>query len=384
MSEEGDSSQEKTEEASARKIEKAREEGQIPRSRDLTTTAVLMMAVLGLYFFAEFMGSKIIGLTRENFILNRATIYDPNAMIAHLASAIYDGLFSIAPLMAILLIASIVGPIALGGWNVSSKAMEPKLSRMDPLAGLKRMFSMKSLIELLKSLGKVLIILGATIWLLKFYAQDMFRLVDESVGNAIIHSLEISIFATIALSATTILIAAIDVPLQIYEYNKKLKMSRQDQKDEAKDTDGKPEVKGRIRQLQREMAQRRMMSNVPQADVIITNPEHFAVALQYDPENMDTPIMLAKGGDHTALKIREIAGAHKIEIIQSPVLARAIYYTTEIDQQIPSGLYLAVAQVLAYVFQLRNYRKGKGDKPTYPRNINVPRDMHYNASGKVD
>lgn len=384
MSEEGDSSQEKTEEASARKIEKAREEGQIPRSRDLTTTAVLMMAVLGLYFFAEFMGSKIIGLTRENFILNRATIYDPNAMIAHLASAIYDGLFSIAPLMAILLIASIVGPIALGGWNVSSKAMEPKLSRMDPLAGLKRMFSMKSLIELLKSLGKVLIILGATIWLLKFYAQDMFRLVDESVGNAIIHSLEISIFATIALSATTILIAAIDVPLQIYEYNKKLKMSRQDQKDEAKDTDGKPEVKGRIRQLQREMAQRRMMSNVPQADVIITNPEHFAVALQYDPENMDTPIMLAKGGDHTALKIREIAAAHKIEIIQSPVLARAIYYTTEIDQQIPSGLYLAVAQVLAYVFQLRNYRKGKGDKPTYPRNINVPRDMHYNASGKVD
>ena len=384
MSEEGDSSQEKTEEASARKIEKAREEGQIPRSRDLTTTAVLMMAVLGLYFFAEFMGSKIIGLTRENFILNRATIYDPNAMIAHLASAIYDGLFSIAPLMAILLIASIVGPIALGGWNVSSKAMEPKLSRMDPLAGLKRMFSMKSLIELLKSLGKVLIILGATIWLLKFYAQDMFRLVDESVGNAIIHSLEISIFATIALSAKTILIAAIDVPLQIYEYNKKLKMSRQDQKDEAKDTDGKPEVKGRIRQLQREMAQRRMMSNVPQADVIITNPEHFAVALQYDPENMDTPIMLAKGGDHTALKIREIAAAHKIEIIQSPVLARAIYYTTEIDQQIPSGLYLAVAQVLAYVFQLRNYRKGKGDKPTYPRNINVPRDMHYNASGKVD
>lgn len=384
MAEDDDSSQEKTEEASARKIEKAREEGQIPRSRDLTTTAVLMLAALGLYFFAEFMGSKLIGLTRENFILNRATIYDPNAMIAHLASAIYDGLFSIAPLMGILLVASFVGPIALGGWNFSGKAMAPKLSRMDPLAGLKRMFSVKSLIELLKSLGKVLIILGATIWLLKIYAQDMFRLVDESIGNAIIHSLEISIFATIALSATTILIAAIDVPLQIYEYNKKLKMSRQDQKDEAKDTEGKPEVKGRIRQLQREMAQRRMMSNVPQADVIITNPEHFSVALKYDPEKMETPIMIAKGGDHIALKIREIANAHKIEIIQSPVLARAIFYTTEVDQEIPSGLYLAVAQVLAYVFQLRNYRKGKGDRPTYPRNVNVPRDLRYNASGKVD
>ncbi len=382
MAEEDDSSQEKTEEASARKIEKAREEGQVPRSRDLTTTAVLMLAVVGIYFFAEFMGQKMIGLTRDNFTISRAHIYDPNAMIAHFVSAIYDGLISIAPLMVILLIASIVGPIALGGWNMSSKAMEPKLSRMDPIAGIKRMFSMNSLIELLKALGKVLIILGATVWLLKFYAQDMFRLVDESIGNAIIHSLEISIFATIALSATTILIAAIDVPLQIYQYNKKLKMSRQDQKDEAKDTDGKPEVKGRIRQLQREMAQRRMMSNVPQADVVITNPEHFSVALRYDPEAMDTPIMIAKGGDHTALKIREIANLHKIEIIQSPVLARAIFYTTEVDEEIPSSLYLAVAQVLAYVFQLRNYRKGKGDKPMYPRNISVPRDMQYDASGK--
>lgn len=384
MAEDDDSSQEKTEEASSRKIEKAREEGQIPRSRDLTTTGVLLVAAIGLLFFAEFMGSKLIGLTRANFILTRATIYDTNAMIAHLASAIYDGLFSIAPLMALLLIVSIVGPIALGGWNFSGKAMAPKLSRMDPMAGLKRMFSVKSLIELLKALGKVLVILGATIWLLKLYAQDMFRLVDEGINNAIIHSLEISIYATIALSATTILIAAIDVPLQIFEYNKKLKMSRQDQKDESKDTEGKPEVKGRIRQLQREMAQRRMMGNVPQADVVITNPEHFSIALKYDPEKMDTPLMIAKGGDHVALKIREIANLHKIEIIQSPVLARAIFYTTEVDQEIPSDLYLAVAQVLAYVFQLRNFRKGKGDKPSYPRNINVPRDLRYDASGKVD
>lgn len=379
-----DSSQEKTEEASARKIEKAREEGDVPRSRELTTTAILLLASIGLYVFAEFISSRIIGLTRDNFVLNRATIFDPNAMIAHLSSAIYEGLFSIAPLMGILLIASIVGPIALGGWNISGKSIEPKLSRMDPLAGIKRMFSLNSLIELLKAIGKVLIILGATIWILKIYAQDMFRMVDESIGNAIIHSLEISIFATIALSATTILIAAADIPWQLYEYNKKLKMSLQDLKDESKDTDGKPEVKGRIRQLQREMAQRRMMSNVPQADVVITNPEHFSVALKYDPEKMDTPLMIAKGGDHTAMKIREIANAHKIEIIQSPVLARAIFYTTEVDQEIPSGLYLAVAQILAYVFQLRNFRKGKGEKPTYPRNINVPRDLRYDASGKVD
>lgn len=384
MAEEDDSGQEKTEEASARKIEKAREEGQIPRSRDLTTTAVLLLAAIGIYVFAEFMANKLIGITRANFVISRDTIFDPNAMIGHLVAAIYDGLLSIAPLMAILLIASIVGPIALGGWIFSNKALEPKLSRMDPIAGIKRMFSMHSLIELAKALGKVLVILWATILLLQFYAQDMFRLSDESIGNAIIHSLEISIFATIALSVTTILIAAIDVPIQIYQYNKKLKMSRQDLKDEAKDTDGKPEVKGRIRQLQREMAQRRMMGNVPQADVVITNPEHFSVALRYDPEKMDVPVMLAKGGDHVAMKIREIANAHNIDIIQSPVLARAIFYTTDVDEEIPSGLYLAVAQVLAYVFQLRNYRKGKGDKPLYPRNINVPRDMRYDAKGKLE
>ena len=227
-------------------------------------------------------------------------------------------------------------------------------------------------------------ILLVTIFLLKYFAQDMFRLVDESIESAILNSLDISILATIILSATTILIAAIDVPIQIFEYNKKLKMSRQDQKDESKDSDGKPEVKGRIRQLQREMAQRRMMAQVPQADVIITNPTHFAVALRYNPDTMATPIMIAKGGDHTALKIREIANAHKIDVLESPVLARAIFYTTELDQEIPSGLYLAVAQVLAYVFQLRNYRKGRGERPKYPRNIKVPSEMRYDTSGKAE
>lgn len=384
MAEEDDSGQEKTEEASARKIEKAREEGQIPRSRDLTTTAVLLVAAIGMYIFAGFMVNKIIGLTRANFVLTRETIYDPNKMIAHFVSAIYDGLFSLVPLMAMLLVASIVGPIALGGFIFSGKAMSPQLSRMNPIAGIKRMFSMNSLIELLKSIAKVSLILWVTILLLKFYAQDMFRLSDQEIGDAIIDSAEISILAVIALSVTTILIAAIDIPIQIFQYNKKLKMSRQDLKDEAKDTEGKPEVKGRIRQLQREMAQRRMMGNVPQADVIITNPEHFSVALRYDPETMDVPIMLAKGGDHIAMKIREIGAAHKIEIIQSPVLARAIFYTTDIDEPIPSGLYLAVAQVLAYVFQLRNYRRGKGDRPQYPRNINIPREMRYDAKGKLD
>lgn len=377
MAEDNDSSQEKTEEASSRKLEKAREEGQIPRSRDLTTTAILLAGTIGLYIFAEFMGSRIVNVTRFNFTLTRETIFDPQAMIAHLTSSFYHGLMSIMPLFGLLLAASIIGPIALGGWLFSTKAMAPKLSRMDPMAGLKRMFSLKSLVELGKALGKVVVILGATILLLLMLQQPIFRLSDESINSAIMHSLQLSGFAAIALSAITAIIAAIDIPFQIWEHSKKLKMSRQELKDEMKDTEGKPEVKGRIRQMQREIAQRRMMASVPDADVIITNPTHFAVALKYDPENMGTPILLAKGGDHVAMKIREIAKAHKVEIIESPILARAVFYTTDIDQEIPAGLYVAVAQVLAYVFQLRNFRKGQGEKPPYPRDLKVPKDMQF-------
>src|SRR5690606_16306971 len=319
------------------------------RSRDLTTTAILLAGTIGLYIFAEFMGSRIVNVTRFNFTLTRETIFDPQAMIAHLTSSFYHGLMSIMPLFGLLLLASIIGPIALGGWLFSTKAMAPKLSRMDPLAGIKRMFSLKALVELGKALGKVVVILGATILLLKLLQQPLFRLSDEDVKAAIIHSLQLSGFAAIVLAAVTAIIAAIDVPFQIWEHSKKLKMSRQELKDEMKDTEGKPEVKGRIRQMQREIAQRRMMASVPDADVIITNPTHFAVALKYDPENMGTPILLAKGGDHVAMKIREIAKAHKVEIIESPILARAVFYTTDIDQEIPAGLYVAVAQVLAYV-----------------------------------
>ena len=372
-----DDSQEKTEEASGRKIEKAREQGQIPRSRDLTTSVVLLFGAIGLLNFAGFMGEKFVRMMHENFELSRVAIFDPNTMMAHVASAMYLGLLSMVPFMALMLAASFIGPVALGGWLFSAEALQPKLSRMDPMAGLKRMFSMKSLIELVKSCAKVSIILGATILLLKHYAQPMYRLSDEAINSAIIHSAKISAYALISLAASTIIIAAADVPLQLWEYNKKLKMSKQELKDESKDTEGKPEVKGRIRQLQREMAQRRMMANVPNADVVITNPTHYAVALQYNPETMATPILLAKGGDNVALKIREIAKAHNIEVLESPVLARAIFHTTELDTEIPSGLYLAVAQVLAYVFQLRNYRRGRGEKPKYPRNLNVPKDMYF-------
>jgi len=374
---EGDSSQEKTEEATPRKLDKARDEGQIPRSRDLTTSAILLAGTIGLAIFGEFIATRLAAILRYNFAFEREVVYDTNAMITHLAASFYDGLIALVPLFAILLIASIVGPTALGGWLMSAKAMAPKMSRMDPAAGLKRMFGFKALVELGKALGKVLVMVFLSIALLVSLQHEMLALASLEVVPGIIRSMEISAWAAIALSASTLIIAAIDVPFQIFEHAKKLKMSMQDIKDEHKDTEGKPEVKGRIRQLQREMSNNRQLADVPDADVVITNPTHYSVALKYDPENMNTPILLAKGGDHLALKIREIAKAHDVEIIESPMLARAIFHTTEVESEVPGGLYVAVAQVLAYVFQLRNFRKGKGDKPQYPNNVTVPTDMRY-------
>lgn len=372
-----DSSQEKTEQPTPRKLEKAREDGQIPRSRDLTTTAILLAGTVGLALFGPAIGKSFTALAANNFSLSHDEAFDTSAMVANLASSFYEGLLALAPLLIILLIASIAGPIGLGGWMLSAKAMAPKFSRLSPLAGLKRMFSVKSLVELGKSIGKVAVVMLTAIAALYFWERELLSLGLLDIERGIIESLTINAYAAIALAAVTIAIAMIDVPFQLWDHNKKLKMSFQEVKDEHKDTEGKPEVKGRIRQLQREMSQRRMMANVPEADVIITNPTHYAVALKYDPQTMQTPILLAKGVDHIALKIREIGKAHNVEIVEAKVLARAIYHTTEENGEVPEGLYMAVAQVLAYVFGLRNYRRGRGDRPQYPQHLTVPPDMRF-------
>lgn len=374
---EEDSAQEKTEEPTAKRQEKAREDGQIPRSKELTTSAVLIVGCVGLLMFGADISKGLADILKFNFTLDRETIFDTNAMLGHLGSSFYLGLKILLPLFAVLLIAAIAGPIALGGWLFSAKSIAPKLSRMDPIAGLKRMFSVKSLVELVKAIGKVGVVVAFAFVLLNYMKEDLLGLGFESVERGMAHSVYMSVVAAIIISASTLVIAAIDIPFQIWDNVKKLRMTRQEVKDEMKDSEGKPEVKGRIRQLQYEMAQNRMMAAVPEADVVITNPTHFSVALKYDPNAMETPILLAKGVDHMAMKIREIAKANNIEFIQSPLLARAIYHTTEVDSEIPQGLYVAVAQVLAYVFQIREYRRGRGERPTYPRNPPVPNDMRY-------
>ncbi len=370
-----DSAQEKTEAATPRRLAKAREEGQVPRSKDLTTTAVLLASSIGLLVFGPIISRGLAEVFQFNFTIEREMIFDSAAMFSHLAISLYKAILAITPFFLVVVAAAIWGPTAVGGWLFSSKALSPKFNRLDPISGLQRMFSIKSLVELVKSFGKILVVVFAGIFLFQLMKDSLLGLSAEGIERGMRHSVLLGVYAAIGLSASTLLIVIIDVPFQIWDHAKKMRMSRQEIKDEMKETEGKPEVKSKIRRLQQEQAMRRMMSAVPEADVVITNPTHFSVALKYNPDTMETPILVAKGVDQVALKIREIAKAHKIEKIESPVLARAIYYTTELDGVIPQGLYLAVAQVLAYVFQLREYRKGKSERPVLPRRFDIPPEM---------
>ncbi len=371
------SSEDKTEDATPRRLEKAREEGQIPRSRELTTSLVLLAGIAGLWIFGAHMTRQMIDIFRFNFSVPREVIFDPALMLHYLTQSLFEGLWMLLPFMGVMILAALLGPIVLGGWLFSWSSIQPKFSRMNPLEGLKRMFGTKSLMELAKAIAKVLVVLLVSYWVVAALLPAVLGLSQEPLAQAADHMLNLCLWATVIISASTLLIAAVDVPVVLWEYYKKLKMTLQEVKDEMKDSEGRPEVKGRVRQLQREMSQRRMMANVPKADVIITNPTHYAVALQYDPKGQGAPILLAKGIDHVALKIREIAKAHQVEFVEAPALARSIYHTTELDAEIPQGLYVAVAQVLAYVFSLRNYRKGRAEKPTYPRGIQVPRELYF-------
>jgi len=374
VAEDNDSSQEKTEEPTARRIEKSREEGQVPRSKELNTAAILMMGTGGLLLSGEQLGKAMTDIMRSAFSLPREALFDEKQMGLYLANSAIIAVEALAPLMIFLFIASIAGSIALGGWLLSAKAVAPKFSRMNPIKGLGRMFSLKSLVELGKAIAKVSVVLFFAIIILKTQTEELLGLSRESTVLAMAHSAQILGWSFFFLSCTMILIVIVDVPFQIYEHQKNLKMTKQEVRDEYKDTEGKPEVKGKIRQLQRELSQRRMMQDVPQADVVITNPTHFSVALRYKPDSDDAPILLAKGGDQIALKIREIANANDVEIVEAPALARAVYYNSEIGQEIPSGLYMAVAQILAYVFQLRQFRRRASKRPNMP-DLPIPDEL---------
>ena len=372
---EQDSSQEKTEEPTPRRLQKARDEGQVPRSKELGTTMVLVMGAAGLLMFGPFMSERIAAMAKHSFSFDRDTAFDTGMMTSYLDASALEAAVALAPWLVVVLIAAFAGPLLVGGWLFSGKAITPKLDRLNPLSGLKRMFSANSLVELFKAWAKVLVV-GTVAWLtLMFFFQDAMRIQYESTESAIDHAVTIIIWSVLALCASTALIAIVDVPWQIYSFTKKMRMSMQEIKDEYKETEGKPEVKSKVRQLQREVAQRRMMADVPEADVVITNPTHYSVALRYDAGASAAPVLLAKGSDRVALKIREIAKENNVPQMQAPPLARALFTHTNVGDEIPEGLYVAVAQVLAYIYQMDQFAKGKGPKPERKPDMPIPRDL---------
>jgi flagellar biosynthesis protein FlhB len=372
---ESESGADKSEEPTEKRLRESREKGQLARSRELSTVAVTLGGIGGLLASGGGLAQTLMAMMQGTFELSRETLLDEGSMASLLMGSGLMALEAIMPLLIALLIASIVGPVTLGGWLFSAKAMAPKVSRMNPAAGLKRMFSTQALVELLKALGKFLVVLSVALLVLSAYQDDLLSIAKQPLDLAIMHSVEIVGWCALWMACGLIIIAAVDVPFQLWSNKQKLMMTKQEVKDEYKDSEGKPEVKSRIRQLQREAAQRRMMQAVPEADVVITNPTHFAVALKYDGDKGGAPRLVAKGGDFVALKIREIAQEHKVTVLESPALARAVYYSTELDHEIPAGLYLAVAQVLAYVYQLRQYRAGKGRRPEPLNNLPIPPDL---------
>ena len=372
---ESESGADKTEDPTEKRKKDSREKGEIARSKELNTLAIMLAGSAGLLIFGGALAQDLMELMRYNFSLSRDVLLNPDSMGIFLLHSGKIALLALQPVLITLLIAALVGPISLGGWLFAAGSLAPKFSRMNPAAGIKRMFSAKALIELLKALAKFFIILIVALLVLKSDIDDLLRIAHEPLELAVIHSLQVVAWSALWMACGLILIAAVDVPVQLWESHQKLLMTKQEVRDEHKDQEGRPEVKQRIRQLQRDMSQRRMMAAIPDADVIITNPTHYAVALKYDPEKGGAPMLLAKGSDFLALKIREIGTKHNILLLESPALARSIYYSTELEQEIPAGLYLAVAQVLAYVYQIRQYQAGKGKRPDPLKDLPIPADL---------
>jgi flagellar biosynthetic protein FlhB len=366
--------QEKTEEATPKRKEEARGKGQVPRSRELTTMAMLLMAAIGMSLMGGHMITQMGDVLRLGLDVERAKAFDPWAVIEVLIRAIQGGIALVAPFLLIMIVTALAAPVALGGWTFSTEALAFKPEKLDPVQGMKKIFALRGVVELTKALAKFLLIGSVGALLLWHFLPELMGLGREAVDAGLVHAGKILSSSFLVLSASLVLIAAIDVPFQIWDHAKNLKMTRQEVRDEHKNTEGKPEVKSRIRAMQREIAQRRMMSEVPEADVVITNPTHYAVALRYDADTMSAPVVVAKGVELVASQIRTVAVANDVPLFEAPPLARALYYSTEIEQEVPAGLYLAVAQILAYVFQLKASASG-GPVPDSPHDITVPEEF---------
>jgi flagellar biosynthetic protein FlhB len=371
-----DDSYEKTEEPTPKKLEDARKKGQIARSRELSTALVLVFSAIAFFFVGSIIAKAMFEVMKRSFTLSRDETYDKIHMFQILDMAVTESSLPVMMFMVISLIGGVYGSIALGGYNFTWKSAAPKGNRLSPLEGFKRMFGMNALVELIKGIAKVLVIGFMAYMALYIFRDEALHLDMELYPLNLFHALNMVEWAFLLLCCGMIPIALIDVPYQSFKHNKEMKMTLQEVKDERKNAEGDPQVKGRIRRLQYQASANRMMQAVPEADVIVTNPTHYSVAIKYEQDGDRAPIMVAKGADELAMHIRKIANAHEVPIIQSPMLARAIYYSTEPDQEIPSKLFMAVAQVLAYVYQLKAYKKGKASRPkALKKNLPIPPEL---------
>lgn len=375
MSEESD--QEKTEAPTPHRLEKAREEGQIPRSRELTSLLMVLVGLSIIWMGGEPLARQLAAMLAAGLHFDHNIINDPRLIVNQVSLLIKQAVWALLPLMGGLVIVAIAAPMLLGGLLFSGKSIQFKFSKLNPLSGLKRMLSAQTGAELLKAFLKATLVGSVTAWYLWHNWPDMMRLMSESPVAALKHALNMVAACGLLIVMGLITMVGFDVFFQIFSNLKKLRMSRQDIRDEFKQQEGDPHVKGRIRQQQRAIARRRMMADVPKADVIVTNPTHYSVALQYDEKKMSAPRVLAKGAGLVALRIREIGNENRIPVLEAPPLARALYRHAEIGQQIPGQLYSAVAEVLAWVWQLRRWRVAGGLIPKKPENLPVPEALDF-------
>jgi flagellar biosynthetic protein FlhB len=344
---------ERTEEPSQRRLDQARERGQVPRSRELTNFATMIGGSAALIAIGGALAGCLANIMRNSLGFDPRALSDPGSMMTAFGDAVSSAMVAVLPIFGVLIGAVILAAVVLGGWNFSPAALTPNFARMSPLAGLQRLFGLHGIIELGKALLKCLVIGAVCAGIVSYMFADVMSLGHMPSRAAITRGAHLIGWAFVWLSSSLALVALIDVPLQLFQFKRSLRMTRQELRDEAKESDGRPETKSRIRKMQQELARRRMMHKVPTADVVIVNPTHFAVALKYDPKNMRAPRVLAKGQDLVAANIRRIAEEHRVPVFESPKLARALYKSTDLDREIPAGLYVAVAQVLSYIFRIR-------------------------------
>lgn len=367
----------KTESPTAQRLQKAREEGQIPRSKELTSVLIMLVGVCILWFGGASFGQRLTMVLSSGLRFDHKIISDQNLILGQIIIMLKTALIGMLPLLVGVVIIALVAPVMLGGLVFSTKTLAFKFSKLNPISGIGRLFSAQVGAELVKALMKALLMGGVAGLFLWQHWPDMMRLMSESPMTAMASALNLAGLCALLVSLSIIPMVGFDVFWQIYSHLKKLRMSRQDIRDEFKQSEGDPHVKGRIRQMQRSAARRRMMADVPKADVIVTNPTHYSVALQYDENKMSAPKVVAKGAGAVALRIREIGTENRVPILEAPPLARALYRHTEIGQFIPGALYAAVAEVLAWVWQLRRWKREGGLIPNKPKHLPVPAEMDF-------